>query len=160
MNDTLTQDMPTLWWLDDPQRFWSWVEVAGDAECWLWTGGRGRREYGQITANKTTYRAHRCAWEIANGPIPDGLVVRHTCDNPPCVNPRHLLLGTFADNNRDKVERGRSLTGERHPLCKLSDLDVAIIRRKHAAGNTQVALSAEYGVRQGYISKLVTGKAR
>ena len=72
--------------------------------CWLWTGNREPTGYGRFSQEK----AHRASYRIHHGAIPAGLVVRHKCDNPPCVNPAHLELGTLADNNRDRHERGRS----------------------------------------------------
>lgn len=75
--------------------------------CWEWTGTRVEFGYGQIIRDGRRLRAHRVAYEIAYGPIPDGLVVRHKCDNPPCVRPDHLELGTRADNNQDRENRGR-----------------------------------------------------
>ena len=73
--------------------------------------------------------AHRLAWELANGPIPVGLHVLHRCDNPGCVRPAHLFLGTNADNCRDKALKGRSLRGERNAKAKLTEADVREIRR-------------------------------
>jgi len=77
-------------------------------ECWPYTGTTDRFGYGQMTLGKKySFQAHRVAFELANGPIPDGLIVRHKCDNPPCCNPAHLELGTHYDNAQDKVSRGR-----------------------------------------------------
>src|SRR5689334_4116509 len=74
------------------ERFWSKVDRRAPAECWLWLGSRDDKGYGRLDRNKRIARAHRLAWELTHGPIPDGLVVRHRCDNPPCVNPAHLLI--------------------------------------------------------------------
>ena len=99
--------------LDDPmksrsdeERFWAKVEKSG--ECWIWTASRRGKGYGLVRFRGRNAQAHRASYEMHNGPIPDGAVVRHKCDNPPCVNPDHLELGTVADNNRDMSERGRS----------------------------------------------------
>jgi hypothetical protein len=78
--------------------------VAFGSGCWLWIGARHSMGYGKFDGEM----AHRYAWQLVNGPIPDGLVVRHRCDVPLCVRPEHLELGTRADNSRDMVERGRS----------------------------------------------------
>ena len=93
--------------------------IVKESGCWEWQGaktdfgygviGRGIRGYGLV-------RAHRASWEIAYGEIPLGLIVRHRCDNPSCINPEHLLLGTHADNTRDKIERGRGDTAMSHAV--------------------------------------------
>lgn len=84
------------------EHFWNRV-VRGDG-CWVWQGPTNRKGYG-IYAQWT---AHREAWRRTNGPIPDGMLVCHHCDNPPCVRPVHLFLGTITDNNRDRAAKGRS----------------------------------------------------
>src|SRR5262252_3697237 len=89
------------------KRFWKKVQMEGPLECWLWLGTRNQLGYGitAVTLNGRTQRlrAHRVSYEFAYGPIPDGLHVRHRCDTPPCVNPRHLIVGTRAQNMQDMV---------------------------------------------------------
>lgn len=93
------------------ERFWAKVNVAGPHDCWEWTAGTDRAGYGRISlggrGDRRLVGAHRASWQIVNGPIPDGLFVLHSCDNPPCVNPQHLRVGTNADNMADMVVRGR-----------------------------------------------------
>jgi hypothetical protein len=87
-------------------RFWANVDRSGD--CWRWTGHIGRNNrYGMLRVNGRSVKAHRFSWELHFGPVPSGLVVRHRCDNPVCVRPEHLQLGTQADNVHDAIERGR-----------------------------------------------------
>jgi hypothetical protein len=88
------------------------VDTSG--ECWLWTAARDKGGYGLLTVNGTMMKAHRIAWELANGPIPDGLWVLHHCDTPACCRVSHLYLGTHSQNVRDMVDRGRAASGDRN----------------------------------------------
>lgn len=93
------------------QRFWPKVDKRGVDECWPWTGARIPQGYGRMGAGspRRSLATHRVSWELANGAtIPSGMIVMHTCDNPSCVNPSHLKLGTTQDNNRDCIAKGRN----------------------------------------------------
>jgi hypothetical protein len=110
-------------------RFWSRVEVRKANQCWPWRWGSSPDGYGEhrlLDGNSST--AHRVAYRIGNGDIERGLVIRHTCDNPLCCNPAHLINGTHADNVADRVERGRSAIGEASGRAKLTEKDVLAMR--------------------------------
>lgn len=96
--------------------FWAKVETRGADECWHWTESTSDDGYGFVRKDRKTKRAHRVAWELTNGDIPDGMKVLHKCDNPPCCNPNHLFLGTDQDNSDDKMKKGRfiRLVGDRN----------------------------------------------
>ena len=141
----------------DQDRFWSKQDVDTEIECWEWYGYKDRGGYGQIRVAGSVYRAHRVAWVIANErEIPDGMLVLHRCDNPGCVNPWHLWLGTHADNMRDKAVKGR-VTGENNPRSKLTGAQVQLIREV-APLTTQVLISEVYGVSRVQVSRIVNGE--
>jgi hypothetical protein len=97
------------------ERFWSKVQKSEDpAACWLWVGTRYPNGYGQFWTGQHKIGAHRFSYELAHGPITERLWVCHSCDNPPCVNPAHLSLGSQLENMQDKVRKGRAATGERN----------------------------------------------
>lgn len=105
-----TRDRPQLH-LVDHERFWSCVDIAGDDECWPWLCARSDQGYGTVYVLGRTVGSHRVAWSLQHGRTPEpGIVIRHGCDNPPCCNPRHLVDGTQADNNRDIARRRRNRT--------------------------------------------------
>ena len=146
------------------ERFWEKVGQSGPTECWPWLAGRGGGEYdyGHIRHNGETINAHRVAWELTYGLIPEGVCVCHHCDDRMCCNPAHLFLGTRADNNTDKAQKGRSFhpSGEKHGRSALTDVMVLEIRRLYAGGSVlQRELSATYGVSQQQISFIVNRRA-
>jgi hypothetical protein len=109
----MVNDMRDLRGVPAVLRFWSHVNWTD--YCWTWMGAADRDGYGRFHVPRgETDTAHRVAWRLTFGPIPDGLQVLHKCDNPPCVRPDHLYVGTNEDNVRDKVERGRQYNGQ-HP---------------------------------------------
>jgi hypothetical protein len=128
--------------------------------CVEWTAVRTEQGYGQIGRDGEVVHAHRVAYELKHGPIPKGLHVRHRCDNPPCCNDEHLVLGTPADNAADRESRGRGNQpkGERHNRAKLTEADVWEIRRRLAAGEVQRVIAAEFGVDPVSVSAIKTGK--
>jgi hypothetical protein len=116
--------------------FWKHVDKKSDDECWEWTACRHKKGYGMFGTDlkHCGNKAHRAAWILTHGPITDGLHVCHSCDNPPCCNPKHLFLGTNLDNVRDKVAKGRAKghPGELNNNSKLTRQDIIEIRDLHA----------------------------
>lgn len=116
---------------DIMDRFWSKVNIKYNPDgtqnikaCMEWTGGKFDYGYGKFRVFKKHVRTHRFSYECYNGLIPEGLYVCHSCDNPPCVNPYHLWVGTHQENDQDKVKKGRSTIGVTNPMAKLSNDDV------------------------------------
>lgn len=131
--------------------------------CWLWALGIDKKGYGCAWFDGLGYRtkAHRIAWVLANGPIPDGLCVLHRCDTPACCNPTHLFLGTIADNNADMMAKNRhvSVPGVRKPLAKLNDARVSELRRLYETGTLSTrALAARFGVGKTVIWRVISGR--
>jgi hypothetical protein len=134
------------------ERFWEKVEKS--ETCWLWTAYRNRDDYGSILWHGKVRLAHRVAWEITHGADPADMDVCHTCDNPACVNPAHLFLGTAKDNADDMAAKGRAPNNrhESNPNAKLTLAQVAAIRARHQAGEaTQSQMAREHGVSFGTI---------
>lgn len=106
-----TKKIPTLT-PEEQSRFWSKVQKKSDDECWEWMASKNRKGYGQFWLRRGFFSSHRTAYSIANGTPPEGLQICHTCDNPGCVNARHLFVGTHQDNVDDKVRKNRSPIGD------------------------------------------------
>lgn len=141
-------------------RFWSKVEKRGKGGCWLWTGSVfGSLGYGQFMAHGRPQYAHRLSWEMANGPIPDGQHVLHSCDVPTCVNPAHLCLGTHKSNMEDAATKGR-LHVSRPNAQRVSDDTVREIRERVAGGMMQAEAAMRYGVSESFVSHVVRGLRR
>lgn len=158
---------------DPVARFWAYVDKSSPDGCWRWTRSLAKSGgYGIfcIGPKGRMVRAHRWAYEQASGaPIPPGMEVCHHCDNPPCVRPDHLFLGTHADNMADMSRKGRGGTihiealsrarlGAGNPAAKLTDAQVIEMRARVAAGEKQLHVAREYGISPGTMSGIISRK--
>jgi len=148
------------------ERFWNRVDktdlnkVGETGGCWLWSGAVNAYGYGIVSKDRRPRRAHRVAWELTHGPIPSGFCVLHRCDNPPCVNPEHLFLGSKKDNMADKIRKGRQAgcfqAGQRAPSRFLSDTAVMMIRSMWKdSGYKTNELAGLFGVHRDTIRNVV-----
>jgi hypothetical protein len=144
------------------QSFWAKVDRSG--ECWLWTASRWNSGYGQfkVRAGRGRQRvvgAHVFSFELANGTVPDGLEVMHTCDTPLCVRPDHLTVGTHLQNVQDAAVKGRYRVS-RPTSHKLTVTDIANIRSLVASGEMRVRVAKRFGISKAYVTRIMAGTAR
>jgi len=167
--------------LNPDSRFWSHVQKSDG--CWTWTAARNRDGYGTVAfrdgGQRVHMMAHRYSWKLANGEIPKGLLVLHECDNPACVRPDHLFLGTDLDNMRDMSAKGRGRpkrtppkqrtqkqgyrrTGDRHPNAKLTDEQIRKMRAEYVGGGSveHQRLADMYGVCRRLVRAILSGDYR
>ena len=140
------------------KNFWKKVDKKDNSSCWIWIGAHCNHGYGQMRINNKMKMAHRISWIIHFGNIPEGLEVCHKCDNPECVNPSHLFLGTHQDNMDDRNRKGRnkSLQGELNGASKLKNYQIPSIREKYSTGEYSLRdLGREYGVGFEAIRRIV-----
>lgn len=146
-----------------PQRFARHYTPEPNSGCWLWTGALVRNDqrpnrvqYGIIGYDRgRNILAHRAAYLLEYGSIPEGEMVLHKCNNPACVNPKHLYAGTGTDNLNDAIRCGAKLTGEKCSFAKLTNAQVVEIRKRVEAGAVQKKLAVEYGVSRSQINRIV-----
>jgi len=138
---------------DRAAAFWQKVDTSGS--CWLWTGGTKEEGYGCVNWAGVTRRAHHVSWFLTSGSWPRVLHCLHRCDNPRCVRPSHLFLGTHQDNVADMVAKGRQRKGERHGMARLTDAGVLAIRAACAAGEAQATVARRHGVTQTTVSRII-----
>lgn len=144
----------------------SWYERAIEkskkvGDCLVFKGSINNKGYGQIKSNNKNCKVHRLSYQMFKGEIPEGLIVRHTCDNPSCWNPEHLLVGTQADNTNDMISRNRNTNGclgELNVNAKLNGNKVKEIKRLLKHGVTQKVISEKFLVSNQLISCIKTNK--
>jgi hypothetical protein len=147
-----------IWDAADKARFEAFVDKSS-GNCWLWTGAKNLMGYGQFSLNNRQQRAHRVAFVMGGGTIPDGGIICHKCDNPACVRPDHLFVGTAKSNVDDMRQKSRGAVGDGATHnAKLSAEDAAEIRQRYADGETQSALAKAFGVSPAAVSLLILGQ--
>ena len=140
--------------------FWSRVDKSDPSGCWVWLAGKNSDGYGEFWEDGEIWYAHRYSWVIHNGAIPDKMWVLHHCDNPSCVNPKHLFLGTQLDNLADmhRKGRGRGPRGNKNPSSKLRPEDIPEIRKMFDHGVSRAEIARKYGVAWHSINRILSGK--
>jgi len=142
--------------LKEKKDFWFWVNVKNKDECWLWLGKLNQWGYGRFYKNGFTAMAHRVAYELTTNKNIDGLIAMHTCDNPACCNPNHLVMGTHADNQKDKYKKNRQAKGEMMGSSILTNEQVIEARKKYKPHKiTYQMLANEYGVCKDTMQKAI-----
>ncbi|QKY78955.1 HNH endonuclease [Arthrobacter phage Jinkies] len=149
--------------LEERLRYTGWVEVVRRPElgaCWEWKGMLDKKGYGRANVGQQKTRAaHRAAYEVWNGELDPDLMVCHSCDNPPCINPAHLFPGDQFVNMGDAKAKRRNANGMRQGCAKLTDQQVAEIRAKYKPREySQARLGREYGVTQSAIGAIINGR--
>ncbi len=149
------------------ERFWARVDRSqySPGGCWEWTGSHTNFGYGTIqcgsrtVGNRRPVLTHRLAYILSVGSLSGADVVRHRCNNPPCCNPAHLLIGTQLDNIRDTIEAGRNTRGEQHANAKLSVSDVIEIRSLRKSGSKSSAIALRFGILPRTVRQICQGKS-
>lgn len=139
-------------------RFYDRIEKDSSG-CWLWLGSRGKDGYGRSSINRKGVWAHRVSWVIHYRRIPTGMWVLHKCDNPPCVNPDHLFLGTAKDNNLDKVHKNRQTKGSKVNTSKINEEKVHIIKSMLGKGLSGREIARTLGLKDHHIYDIKNGRS-
>jgi len=144
------------------ERFWEKVEVGSLDICWPWKASRNKWGYGRIGYKGKLVTAPRLSYQLVFGDVPEGLCVCHSCDNPACVNPSHLYLGTFRDNNLDKMSKGRwrgnHTRGENRPQSKITEDKVKEIRNLAKQGMSNRKIAPLYNISHSAVDSVINGR--
>lgn len=140
--------------------FWEYVDKRNKDECWNWLAAKTTAGYGEYRVNGKVWYTHRYSWFLESGEIPDNLFVLHRCDNPSCVNPKHLFLGTHLDNLKDMRQKGRGSgpKGDKNASAKLCEADIVEIRKLFSQGNSRASIARQFKVAWHSINKVLNGK--
>lgn len=144
-----------------PEDIWKSVNKKGDDGCWEWVGYKNKDGYGRMKVDYKMYHVHRIVYELTYGPIPDGLLICHRCNNRSCCNPNHLYLGTQKDNMEQCVFEGRLKTsfGEKHGQSKLNEKDVKKIKELYNTKNySQRCLGKLFNISHSEISRIINNQ--
>lgn len=149
------------------EKFWEKANICESDECWEWTAARNKKGYGNFymsvgNSKSMHVLAHRVAYMLANDvQIPEGMLVCHTCDNPPCVNPKHLFLGTDTDNMQDMMKKGRSAVQRGFKAhLKLDKEKITEIRKLRSDGVMVKDIASMFGIDLSWVSKIVNNRKR
>lgn len=140
------------------ERFLGKIHVDEATKCWLWRGAIDSDGYGLMHIGRKSRRAHRMAWMLFRGEIPEGMLVCHRCDIRCCVNPDHLFLGTYAQNSADMKQKGRQRKGEKNPTARLNAEQVRMIRGLLASGESSSAIAERMGLTTLAIHHIKVGR--
>ena len=147
---------------DIAERLWAYVNIRSDEECWHYLGSINAGGYGSIVYKDKPYIAHRLSYELTYGEIPEGMLVCHHCDNPPCCNPKHLFLGTQSDNMKDMVSKGRASVqvGVNNTNVKLNEADVYNIHILYSNGYMNMsAISRIFKISVSTVQSILRGRS-
>lgn len=145
---------------DIKQKFYSNIRINPETGCWEWAGLRDKKGYGIFKALGFTHRANRFSWLLHKGEFPNELYVCHKCDNPPCVNPDHLFLGTQKDNMQDMVRKGRNADskGIKNPRASLYDDAIIQIRKLWDLGESVKEIAIHFCVPKSTVQKIISNE--